>query len=173
MKKYFDGSACKEGQGVGVVLVSPSDTCFELSSRLEYFCTNNQAEYEALLFGLEVLESIGVKHVEAFGDSLLIVQQVSGKFQCLDGSLNAYLDKCLDVISNFDEFSIHHIYRHMNSRANELAQQASGYNVSSKNFCIIEKPMCKSVQNMEFLPILGVEIGLTGATIDLTGPAGT
>jgi ribonuclease HI len=36
---------------------------FEMSSRLEYICTNNQAEYEALLFSLENLESMGVKHV--------------------------------------------------------------------------------------------------------------
>jgi ribonuclease HI len=63
-----------------------------------------------------------VKHVEAFGDSLLVVYQVSGKYQCLDRSLNAYLDKCLDIIARFDEFSRHHIYRHENSKANDLAQ---------------------------------------------------
>jgi ribonuclease HI len=49
-----------------------------MSSRLEYFCTNNQAEYEALIFGY-ILESMGAKYVEAFGDSLLIVHQISGK----------------------------------------------------------------------------------------------
>jgi hypothetical protein len=48
----FDGSACREGQGVGVVLVSPRGAIFEQSVRLEYFCTNNQAEYEAILLGL-------------------------------------------------------------------------------------------------------------------------
>jgi ribonuclease HI len=90
---------------------------------LNNFCTNNQAEYEALLFGLEILSSMKVRHVEAFGDSLLVVQQVSGECQCLEGSLNAYLDKCLDVIkSSFDEFCIHYIPRHENSRANDLAQ---------------------------------------------------
>jgi ribonuclease HI len=64
-----------------------------MASRLEYFCTNNQAEYEAFLFDLEILESMDVKHVEAFGDSLLAVHQVSEKYQWLDRSLNAYLDK--------------------------------------------------------------------------------
>jgi hypothetical protein len=100
-----------------------------------------------------------VKHVEAFGDSLLIVYQVSGMYQCLDGSLNAYLDKCLDIIARFDEFSVHHIYRHENSKVNDLAQQASDYNVSNKNFSIIRKLMCMHVQN---LSILGTETGLTG-----------
>jgi hypothetical protein len=106
-----------------------------------------------------------VKHVEAFGDSLLIVYQVSEMYQCLDGSLNAYLDKCLDIIARFDEFSVHHIYRHENSKANDLAQQASDYNVSNKNFSIIRKLMCMHVQN---LSILGIETGLTGrSTVSL------
>ncbi len=45
----------------------------EASVRLEYYCTNNQAEYNALLFVLQVMEMIGAKHVEAFGDSELVV----------------------------------------------------------------------------------------------------
>jgi hypothetical protein len=114
-KLYFDGSACSSSQGIGIVIISPNDDNFEASSRLSHYCTNNQAEYEALLFGLEILASMKVRHVEAFGDSLLVVQQVSGECQCLDGSLNAYIDKCLDVIKfNFDEFCIHHIPRHEN-----------------------------------------------------------
>jgi ribonuclease HI len=139
-----------------------------MASRLEYFCTNNQAEYEAFLFDLEILESMDVKHVEAFGDSLLAVHQVSEKYQWLDRSLNAYLDKCLDIIARFDESSIHHIYRHENSKTNDLAQQASGYNVSNKNFSITKKPMCVHVQNL-FLSVLGAEAGLTGSTVSLTG----
>jgi ribonuclease HI len=70
---FFDGSACTEGQGVGVVLISPRGVVFEISTHLEYFCTNNQAEYEAILIGPQILISMGVKHVEAFGDSLLVV----------------------------------------------------------------------------------------------------
>jgi ribonuclease HI len=84
---YFDGSVCKDGQGVGIVLISPSGAKFEMSSRLDFYCTNNQTEYQALLFGLIMLCSMGVKHVEAYGDSLLVVQQVAREFQCLEGSL--------------------------------------------------------------------------------------
>ena len=70
---YFDGSTCKDGQGVGVVLISPRGAIFETSARLEYFCTNNQDEYEALLLGLQILSVMDVRCVEAFGDSLLDV----------------------------------------------------------------------------------------------------
>ena len=71
---YFDGSVCNEGQGIGIVLVSPSNVSFDFSSRLKTYCTNNQAKYEALLFGLELLNCMGVKHVKAFGDFQLVVQ---------------------------------------------------------------------------------------------------
>jgi ribonuclease HI len=94
---------------------------------------NNQVEYEALLFGLEFLESMGVKHVEAYGD-LLLVQQVSKVCQCYNESLNAYLDRCLDIISYFDEFVIRHIPREDNRKTNTLAQQASGYNITKRYF---------------------------------------
>jgi ribonuclease HI len=167
-KLYFDGSACSDGQGIGIIFISPNGAYFEMARRLEYFCTNNQAGYEALLFGFKILESMNVKHVEAFGDSLLVVHQVSRKYRCLDGSLNAYLGKCLDIIARFDGYSIHHIYRHQNSKANDLAQHACGYNVNSKNFSITKRPMCMHVQNLESLSVLGTETGLTGSPIGLT-----
>jgi hypothetical protein len=94
-KLFFDGLTCIESQGVGVVLVSPRGAVFETSARLEYFCTNNQAEYEAILLGLQILSFMGVKHVETFDDSLLVVQQVTDIYQCFDEPLNTYLDKWL------------------------------------------------------------------------------
>ena len=62
------------------------------------------------------------KHVEAFGDSLLVVQQVSKVCQCYNGSLNTYLDKCLDIISSFVGFVIRHLPREENGQANALTQ---------------------------------------------------
>ena len=75
-KLYFDGSVCDDDQGIGAALISLNVVIFEFSNRSKEDCTNNQVEYEALLFGLEFLQSMGVKHVEAFGDLLLTVQQV-------------------------------------------------------------------------------------------------
>ena len=64
-----------------------------------------------ILFGLELLLAIGATHIEAFGDSLLLVQHISMDFVCFDESLNIYLDKCVDIISISDFFSIAHIFR--------------------------------------------------------------
>jgi hypothetical protein len=106
-----------------------------------------------------------VRHVKAFGDSLLVVEQVSGECQCLEGSLNAYLDKCLDVIKlNFDEFCIHHIPIHENRRANNLAQGASGYNVQGKNFHVEAKP----VLGCEEILLYTEPNGLTTTPVGLT-----
>jgi ribonuclease HI len=131
-KLHFDGSTCRSGCGVGIIIMSPSGAILEALSRLDHKCTYNQMEYEALLFGLQILHDMGVKHVEAYDDSLLVVQQVSKVCQCLNGSLNAYLGKCLDIISCMDEFVIYHVTREENPKANALAQQASGYNVQKK-----------------------------------------
>jgi ribonuclease HI len=94
---------------------------FEQSVHLEYFCTNNKAEYEAILLGLHVLSSVGIKNVEAFGDSLLDVQRIASVFQCFDGSLHAYLDKCLEIIALFDDFTVQHVSVNENIVVNDLA----------------------------------------------------
>jgi hypothetical protein len=109
------------------VIVSPSGVIIDLSVRLEFACTNNQVEYESLLHGLEYLRDLGARDVDVFGDSNLTMQQIRGDSQCLDGVLNSYRDRGLDIIKLFDTFSIKHIPREENSRANRLAQQVSGY----------------------------------------------
>jgi ribonuclease HI len=137
-KLFFDCLACREG--LGVVLISPRGAIFEQSVHLEYFCTNNQVEYEAILFSLQILSSMGIKHVKAFGDSLLVVQQVTDMFQCFDGSLNAYLNKCLEIIALFNDFTMQHVSRDESTVANNLAQQASGFQSNLGKFSFLEKP---------------------------------
>jgi hypothetical protein len=110
-KLLFDGSACKEGQGVGVVLISPRGVVSEQLIHLEYFYTNNQVEYKVILLGLQILSYMGVKHVKTLSDSLLVVQQVASVFQCFSGSLNVYLYKCLKIIALFDDFTMQHVSR--------------------------------------------------------------
>jgi hypothetical protein len=64
---------------------------------------------------------MGVKHVEAFGDSLLVMQQVADMFQCFDGSLNAYLDIYMEILALFNDFTVQHISRDENTLVNNLA----------------------------------------------------
>jgi ribonuclease HI len=114
------------GREVGVYI--------DLSIRLEFACTNNQVEYKSLLHGLAFFRDLRARDVDVFGDSNLIVQQIRGVSQCLDGVLNCDRDKCLDIINLFDMFCIKHIPWEKNSRVNRLAQQASSYVVSQGVF---------------------------------------
>jgi ribonuclease HI len=146
-KLFFDGPVCSRGQGIGCVLVSPSNEIFELSAKLEFTCMNNQVEYESLLYGLEYLKEMGVTRVEAFGDSMLVVQQVKEESQCLDGILNSYRDQCWDVIRTLDSFHISHVSRENNRKANYLAQQASGYDVLRGVFMVKTKSTVQGTRN--------------------------
>jgi ribonuclease HI len=95
---------------------------FSVSLRLEFTCTNNQVEYKALLHELEYPREIGVTSVNAFADSLLVVQQIRGESQCLDEVLNSYHERCLDIVGTMDYFCIKHIPRERNREANVLLQ---------------------------------------------------
>ena len=72
-KVYVDGAANQRGSGVGLVLVSPKKTIIEKSLRLGFSATNNEAEYEALLQGMAMVQKMGGKVVEMFLDSKLVV----------------------------------------------------------------------------------------------------
>ena len=113
---------------VGVVYISLYGTIFEASCRLEYFYAWLIKDEYALLFRLNLLLAIGAIHIEASGDSLLVVQQISKGYQRFDESLIVYLLVCLDARFTLGCFKIVHISRHDNSK--ELAQQASGYYVN-------------------------------------------
>jgi hypothetical protein len=84
---YFDGSACEDGCGIGVLLVSPLGVMYSFSVRLPAPCTNNLVEYEAVRRGLELLLETGVEGVEAFGDSKLVVSQLTAEYRCESKSL--------------------------------------------------------------------------------------
>jgi ribonuclease HI len=146
------------------VLVSPSNVSFDFCSRLKTYCTNNQVEYEALLFGLELLSGVGVKHVKAPGDSQLVFQQVLGEYQCCDGTLNGYLEKCWDIIHFFDEFSIRHISRVENHRANDLAQDASGYRIKQGKFHITKNLITSAGPVLQVTDRPGAGSGPSGVT---------
>jgi ribonuclease HI len=138
---FFDRSVCSRGYGIGYVIISPGGVVQERSVRLEVEHTNNLAEYRALVAGLEALVSMGVKDVEVCGDSQLVVQQVLGKSQCSNSTLNQYLELCKQLIRGLDTFSIRHVGREDNKAANQLAQQASGYEVRRGKISVLEEPI--------------------------------
>ena len=88
---YVDGVANQRGSKVGLVLVSPEKITIEKSLRLDFLATNNEAEYEALLMGMAMVQRMGVKAVEMFSDLRLVVGQVKGKLEAKDVRMQGYL----------------------------------------------------------------------------------
>ena len=71
---FFDGSSCKQGGGIGIVIISPRGGAnFEFAFPTEPMVTNNQAEYEVVLRGIQLLHVVKGEAIEIFGDSLLII----------------------------------------------------------------------------------------------------
>jgi ribonuclease HI len=73
---HFDGSCSNEGNGVGIILYSPLGKIHNFSYRLEFACTNNVTEFEALLLGIENAYNLCCGHLIIFGDSELVVKLV-------------------------------------------------------------------------------------------------
>ena len=73
---YFDGSKSKEGAGVGCIIIDPVGNKTLLACRLEFECTNNVAEYEALLQGLRKALDMRIQNLMVFGDYEIVVRQM-------------------------------------------------------------------------------------------------
>ncbi|XP_065619912.1 uncharacterized protein LOC136063443 [Quercus suber] len=116
-----DGAANQKGSGMGLVLVSPERIIIEKSLRLDFSATNNEAEYDALLMGMSVVQRMGRKAVELFLDSRLVVGQVQGEFEAKDERMQGYLSQVKRLQSEFESFSLLHIPRSGNTHADSLA----------------------------------------------------
>ncbi|XP_024164019.1 uncharacterized protein LOC112170997 [Rosa chinensis] len=97
-----------------------------LEYALKFKCTNNQAEYEALIIGLEVLLELGVRDVQVRGDSLLVINQLQEKYRCVSCFLVPYLNRAVELLDQFDDVGLEYIPRECNFAANEVTQLATG-----------------------------------------------
>lgn len=80
----FDGSKSKQGAGARFELISPKGKTFFADHRLQFHCTNNVVEYEALIHRLLMALRKKVKILQVFGDLKLVVRQVRKQYSCRD-----------------------------------------------------------------------------------------
>jgi ribonuclease HI len=122
---YFDG-ACRGNPGpasVGYVVVSGDGIVAEGGHRIGR-ATNNQAEYAALVVALEAASDAGFDEVVVRGDSQLVVKQVRGEWDTNDPDLQEKRVRVHELLRSFDEWSIEHVPREINDRADDLANEA-------------------------------------------------
>ena len=106
---HFDGSRQLEGSGARVVLTSPRGDKFCYVLRLMFPCTNNAAEYEALLHGLRIAKEMNLSRVRCFGDSDLVAQKVSGTWDSKDPLMAVYRREVDIVAGHFKGYQVDHI----------------------------------------------------------------
>ncbi|GAB6879171.1 ribonuclease HI [Halorubrum gandharaense] len=122
---YFDG-ACRGNPGpasVGWCLVTSDGVVAEGGERIGR-ATNNQAEYAALIRALEAADDYGFDEVDVRGDSQLIVKQVRGEWNANDPELREKRVRVRELLERFDRWSLAHVPREINERADELANEA-------------------------------------------------
>ena len=125
---YFDGSVAKVGAGAGVYIISPIHDFKALSYKLLFECTNNVAEYEALLLGLHALKYLGAQRVRILGDSELVINQVNESYQTKHPRMRAYRNEVWDMLGNFfTEHTIQVVPRVENLVADSLAVSAGKF----------------------------------------------
>ena len=86
----FDGAVCKEGAGAGIWMQLPDWEKLNYSFKLAYECTNNEAEYEALMLAIQILKDFQVKKVLIRGDSKLVIKQLQEEYQARHPRMRSY-----------------------------------------------------------------------------------
>ena len=119
---HFDGSKMLAVIGAGIVLSSPTGDTIQYVLQIMYTDSNNAAEYEALLHGLQMAVYMGIQRLEVRGDSNLTISQINGDFDAKDPKMAAYCNAVLKMSARFEGLEFHHIGRENNQTADVLAR---------------------------------------------------
>ncbi|XP_074289236.1 uncharacterized protein LOC141614391 [Silene latifolia] len=124
---YIDGASNARGAGVGLVLRSPKGDMIVQAIRCEFKATNNKAEYEALILGMQMASGLKVRNLRVYSDSLLVVNHVNNEYVARDPNMIAYLKIATERKSKFRTFKITQVPREQNVEADALATLGSTF----------------------------------------------
>ncbi|XP_051132475.1 uncharacterized protein LOC127252363 [Andrographis paniculata] len=135
-KMYFDGSSHKNGAGAGVIFVTSQGEVLPYSFALKEKCSNNVAEYQALILGLKMAVDIKQRQLQVYGDSKLVVNQITGEFEVKKPELMPYLKYAKALIELLGDVSIEYVPRKENGQADALAKLASTLSIPDQQVYI-------------------------------------
>ncbi|HUC88339.1 MAG TPA: reverse transcriptase-like protein [Candidatus Binatia bacterium] len=126
IKLYTDGgSRGNPGPAAsGFVILDQADKVLVEKGIYLGITTNNQAEYKALKFALEEAKALGAKKVDVYMDSLLIVNQMLGKFKIKNGDLLPINHSVKELVKLFDQVTFTHVPRELNKKADAMVNKA-------------------------------------------------
>ena len=122
---YFDGSLKLGGVGIGVLFISLDGKQLKYVLQILWLATNNEAEYEALLHGLRVAVSLGIKRLLVYGDSSMVINKVNKDWDYTKETMDTYCAEVHKVEKHFQGLEILHIMRDLNVAVDVLAKLGS------------------------------------------------
>ena len=122
---FVDGSSSKAGCGAGLLILDPQKNRLAYAIKFDFSASNNEAEYEALLLGIQLCKIAGACKLKAHSDSHPIVGQVTGEFEAKEDNMKMYLRKVKEAIVDLAPFIITHIPRSENQQPDALSRLAS------------------------------------------------
>ncbi|XP_075087569.1 uncharacterized protein LOC142169585 [Nicotiana tabacum] len=128
---FTDGSSNVKGAGLGIILIPPSGE--SIRQAIKYYpITNNEAEYEAVITGLEIARELSIEQIMIKNDSQLVVNQMQGTYTTREARMQQYLEKARELVRQFQSWKIVQIPREENAEADTLANLASVAEVTSE-----------------------------------------
>jgi ribonuclease HI len=125
-RMYFDGSLKLQGAGAGILFTAPGGEHLKYALQLLFPASNNAAEYEALIHGLNIAMTLGVKRLMVYGDSLVVISQINKEWDCSSDSMGKYCAAVRKLEDKFEGLEFHHIERDRNTAADVLSKLGSG-----------------------------------------------
>ena len=122
---FVDGATNAQGSEAGLTLTSPEGIDIKYVLRFGFQASNNEAEYEAVIAGLNLAHSMGVDQLEVCSDSQLVVRQIEDTYEAKSETMILYLKKVRDLLKKFVLVQVRHIPRAENSRVDALAKLAT------------------------------------------------
>jgi ribonuclease HI len=122
---YFDASLKLEGVGAGVLLISPTGEQLKYVLQIFWKVSNNEAEYEALLHGLRLAASLGIKRLLVYGDSTAVINQVNKSWDRNKENMDAYYLEVRKLKNKLYDLEFHHVVRDNNVAADVLSKLGS------------------------------------------------
>ncbi|XP_021757974.1 uncharacterized protein LOC110723010 [Chenopodium quinoa] len=120
-----DGSATSMGSGAGITITSPDEQVFEYAIKFKFRATNNEAEYEAAVAGIQLSLAAEAKRLILITDSQLVSSQCNGDYETRDPAMIKYLEKVKQLTAQLQYFEIKLVPRAQNAQADALARLAS------------------------------------------------
>ncbi|XP_024032295.1 uncharacterized protein LOC112094829 [Morus notabilis] len=124
-KLYVDGASNETGSGADVMLISPDGHKITSAVRFIFKASNNEAEYEALIAGVQLTNHLKIEKLKIFSDSQLVVGQVTEEYQARGEKMGAYLRKLKEELTKFKSYEIRQVPRAENTNTDALAKLAS------------------------------------------------